>query len=247
MLLALDTSSRWMGAAVYDGERVYSELLWYSPDFHTAHLATLVDEAVNRGGAVWGDIMTIAVATGPGGFTGLRVGLALAKGLVLARKLRLIGIPSLDGLMAAQLSAVSEDGIWPYSIGAGLLQAGRGRLAVGWYEPGDNPQVLSKEVPAQAVGLAPALHGKGYEILSPEALAERAVYLAREQGPVLLCGEMNNYERQVIVEKVKDLPVTLASAAQSTRRPSFLAELAWKRWQADDFDDPATLVPIYLH
>jgi len=41
--------------------------------------------------------------------------------------------------------------------------------------------------------------------------------------------------------------VILASPAQSLRRPSYLAELAWRRWQANDVDDIIPLSPIYLH
>jgi hypothetical protein len=41
--------------------------------------------------------------------------------------------------------------------------------------------------------------------------------------------------------------VSLASPAQSLLRAAFLAELAWKRWQAGQIDDPVTLAPIYLH
>jgi tRNA A37 threonylcarbamoyladenosine modification protein TsaB len=41
--------------------------------------------------------------------------------------------------------------------------------------------------------------------------------------------------------------IKLASPAQSLRRPSYLAELGWRRWQAGEVDNPATLSPFYLH
>ena len=58
---------------------------------------------------------------GPGSFTGLRIGLALAKGMALARHLPVIGVPTLDILAAAQ--PVREENL------VAILLAGRGRLA----------------------------------------------------------------------------------------------------------------------
>jgi tRNA threonylcarbamoyladenosine biosynthesis protein TsaB len=60
-----------------------------------------------------------------------------------------------------------------------------------------------------------------------------------------VCGELSEEERAILARKRKN--VLLASPAQCLRRPSFLAELAWKRLQAGQVDDPISLAPIYLH
>jgi hypothetical protein len=62
--------------------------------------------------------------------------------------------------------------------------------------------------------------------------------------PVVVCGEMSEDDRSILkgIDKI-----TLTSPAQAFRRPAFLAELVWKRFSKKDFDDPATLAPIYLH
>jgi tRNA threonylcarbamoyladenosine biosynthesis protein TsaB len=65
------------------------------------------------------------------------------------------------------------------------------------------------------------------------------------QRPSLICGELSSEERRVIKRKRK--LVKLASPAQSLRRPAFLAEIAWQRWQSGEQTDPALLSPIYLH
>ena len=62
--------------------------------------------------------------------------------------------------------------------------------------------------------------------------------------PTMICGELNEEQQHTLARKYKN--VILASPAHSVRRPSLLAELAWKRWQAGDVDDPATLSPTYL-
>ena len=104
MLLALDTSTRTVGVALYDGVQVLSELVWNSKDYHTVELAPAVAETLSKSGVAIEDLQALVVATGPGSFTGLRIGLALAKGIALVRHLPLIGIPTLD-VLAAPLNA----------------------------------------------------------------------------------------------------------------------------------------------
>ena len=65
------------------------------------------------------------------------------------------------------------------------------------------------------------------------------------ETPTLVCGELSAEERQVLARRRKS--IQLATPAQSVRRPSYLAELAWKRWKAGQVDPPAELSPIYLH
>jgi tRNA threonylcarbamoyladenosine biosynthesis protein TsaB len=65
------------------------------------------------------------------------------------------------------------------------------------------------------------------------------------QQPTLVAGELKEEERRALARKYKN--VHLASPAQALRRPAFLAELAWKRWQSGQVDDPTSLAPLYLH
>jgi len=213
MLLAIDTSTRQMGVALYDGERVVNEQTWASPFHHTVELAPSVAVALERAGVTVADVQALAVARGPGSFTSLRVGLAFAKGLALARHLPLFGVPTLDFLAAAQ----------PLDRGplAAVLEAGRTRLAVGWYQAQQNTWVPT-----------------GLDLLSP------ADFLDRIQQPTWVCGELSP-EVYTLLRGKKAL-VQLAPAALSHRRPAFLAELAWARWQTGPADDPNTLAPIYL-
>ena len=215
MLLALDTSTRVMGLAIYDGSRLLSEASWACGDHHTVELAPAISDALQRCGLNASVLRALGVAIGPGSFTGVRIGLALAKGMALAQHIPLVGVPTLDVLVAAQ---PAQD--IPL---AAVLQAGRGRLAVGWY---------------QAVAGKWQRQGN-YEVLDALTLAERI------QQPTRVCGELTEEERQILGRKRKI--VLLASPAQSLRRAGFLAELAWRRWVAGKVDDPVTLSPIYLH
>jgi tRNA threonylcarbamoyladenosine biosynthesis protein TsaB len=215
MLLAVDTSTRMVGLALYDGFQVLSETVWQSHDYHTVELAPAVADLLSRCGIQAADLKVLAVALGPGSFTGLRIGLALAKGMALAGRLPLVGIPSLDILAAAQ--PVREGNL------AAVLRAGRGRLAVSWYR-------------AAAGAWQPS---RPLQVLTAPELSELI------QEPTLVCGELGEEEQRLLARKRKN--VTLASPAQSLRRPAWLAELGWKRWLAGRTDDPYSLAPIYLH
>ena len=68
---------------------------------HQERLAPLLAEAMAEAGAGFGDLDRIGVTVGPGSFTGLRVGLAFAKGLAIARGLPCLGIGALEALAAS--------------------------------------------------------------------------------------------------------------------------------------------------
>ncbi len=216
MLLAIDTSTRRVGLALYDGEQVLAEQVWSSQDFHTVELGPAVRDMLARQGLKPASLSALGVALGPGSFTGLRIGLALAKGIALANHLPLVGIPTLDILAAAQPVDESLEL-------AAVLSAGRGRLAVGWYRAQDG----------------------AWQSYAPLEAMTALELNQRIRVPTLVCGELNAAEQRLLRRRRRY--VVLASPARSLRRPSFLAELAWKRWQAGDVDDPATLAPQYLH
>jgi tRNA threonylcarbamoyladenosine biosynthesis protein TsaB len=215
MILALDTSTYVVGLALYDGVQVLSEMAWISRNHHTVELAPAVADMLAKTGVKVRELSAIAVATGPGSFTGLRIGLALAKGMALMHQIPLVGIPTLDVLAVAQ--PLRGEPL------AAILRAGRGRLAVGWYEV--------KEATWQRVG--------EIEVCTPQELSRRI------QSPTLVCGELTEGERRLLARKRKN--VILASPAQSLRRPAFLAELGWQSWQIGKTDNPITLAPFYLH
>ncbi len=146
ILLAVDSSTRVVGLALYDGVQVLSESSWSSMDYHTVELAPAVAEALSKANIQSEALGALAVALGPGSFTGLRIGMALAKGLALVRHIPMIGIPTLDILAAAQ--PVQQRRM------AAVLRAGRGRLAVGWYEAQTSAWKLAKEVEVCTTGRA---------------------------------------------------------------------------------------------
>ncbi len=125
MLLAVDTSTRAMGIAIFDGHNLLSQESWQTSQHHTVELAQAVKNNINRIGISVDDLTALGVALGPGSFTGLRIGMAFMKGMAFHQQLPLVGIPTLD--ITAESQPVRQGEL------AAVLKAGRDRYAVGWY------------------------------------------------------------------------------------------------------------------
>jgi len=214
MLVAIDTATNYASLALHDGLRVRVEHTWESPRRHTVELLPRLVAALEQLGLGAEHLSGVAVTRGPGSFTGLRVGMAVAKGLALARGLPLVSVPTLDVVAAAQgrdrrpLCAV--------------LQAGRGRICVATYRWQGGEWRVREAV----------------RLTTWSSLAEETV------SPTLFCGEIDPVGAETLAT-LGELAVLLPGAAR-LRRAGFLAELAWRRLNRGEVDDPATLTPIYL-
>ncbi|MDO9431790.1 MAG: tRNA (adenosine(37)-N6)-threonylcarbamoyltransferase complex dimerization subunit type 1 TsaB [Phenylobacterium sp.] len=98
MVLAIDTCLFACSVAVVDGERVLARRVEPMSRGHQERLAPLVQEAMVEAGLGFDRLDRIGVTVGPGSFTGLRVGLAFAKGLAAALAIPAVGIGSLEAL-----------------------------------------------------------------------------------------------------------------------------------------------------
>jgi tRNA threonylcarbamoyladenosine biosynthesis protein TsaB len=215
MLLAIDTSTAQVGLALYDGIQILGELTWTTRQHHTTELAPALAGLLKRSDVSMELVSALGVAIGPGSFTSLRVGLALAKGIAFARHLPLIGISTMDVVAAAQPA-----GTHPLAV---VIQAGRKRIALGWYQFSENRW--------QAQG--------GVKSVTVDELADQI------EHPTYVAGELTSEDRSRLARKRTN--VLLASPVHCVRRPSILADLAWARFQKNEVDDPASLAPIYLH
>jgi len=124
-ILAVDTALGACSVAVLDGDAVPAHRFEIMERGHAEALAPMVQSAMREAEMEFAGLQRLAVTTGPGTFTGQRVGLAFMRALRVALKLPLIGITSLDAMAAA---AMAERGT-PYS--AALHDAKRGEVYVG--------------------------------------------------------------------------------------------------------------------
>lgn len=97
-ILALDTATKIQAVAVLRGQTPLEDVRHRVAFDHGSSLLTNVSEALAEHDLQPADLDAIAVGIGPGSFTGLRISLALAKGLAISRDIPLVGVSSLAGL-----------------------------------------------------------------------------------------------------------------------------------------------------
>ncbi len=125
-LLALDTATDQAGVALFDGERMI-ELSWPGGRQQTTSVLPNLETLLKQNGLAIAHVGAVAVAAGPGSFTGLRVGLSLAKGLAITGDRTVIGVNTLDIAAAPYVEAGVEC--------IALVPAGRGRVVWSRYGP----------------------------------------------------------------------------------------------------------------
>lgn len=224
MLLALDTSTSLAGVALYDGA-LRAEATWQAGRHHSEQVLPTAVRLLADQGLGPEALTAVAAAIGPGSYTGVRVGLALAKGLAVALRVPLVGVCTLD-VLAAPFAAAG----WPVRP---ALDAGRRRFATALYGPEGG--MLVRREPIVGVDLA------GLQaLLAP---------------PLVVTGDLDAATRAALAAGLpragrgrgaRGATVEIASPAAATRRAGFLAELAWLRLAAEGGSDPAAVEPIYL-
>ena len=126
MLLAIDTATSRASIALHDGTTLRAECTWESVNRHTVTLLPRVVQLLASSDLTADDVSAIGVCIGPGSYTGVRIGVSVAKGLVSARKLPLVGVTTLDILASAQPR--NERPLY------GVFAAGRNRVGYARYQ-----------------------------------------------------------------------------------------------------------------
>lgn len=222
MILAIDTSTDMASIALYKpGGGVLAEESWRSGRQQTVQLLPNVQRLMSAVGVTVTDLKGIAVAIGPGSYSGVRIGLSSAKSMAYALQVPLWGVPSLD-VLAYQQVAVTAAQV------CAVLSMGRGRLAWALYRT----------------------RATRWQRLTPYAnstVTEMTAEVKRYETNVatLFCGEIDADTASAINEGMGS-QASIAPAAAAVRRAGYLAELAVQRGNKGESDDPATMQAIYL-
>lgn len=131
MILAIDTATQFAGLALFDPETetVRAEHTWFSHVNHTVELAPNLQTMLKTQRLTPADLTGIVVARGPGSFTGLRIGMSVAKAMAYAQGIAVVGVPTPD--IIAHAHAERDLPLWV------ILNAGRGRIVAVRYEVGE--------------------------------------------------------------------------------------------------------------
>jgi tRNA threonylcarbamoyladenosine biosynthesis protein TsaB len=103
-ILAVDTALGACSVALLDGDQLLAHIFEPMERGHAERLAPMVDEAMKQAGVSFSALNRLAVTTGPGTFTGQRVGLAFMRGLRLALRIPLNGLTTLEAMAAAAMA-----------------------------------------------------------------------------------------------------------------------------------------------
>ncbi len=217
VILALETATMCGSVALVAENRCLAEFSLQTGETHSRRLLAGVDWLMQETGIDWSIIDAVAVSLGPGSFTGLRIGLATAKGIAMAGNANLIGVGTLDGL-AAQFCATGEILICP------VLDARKKEVYAGFYrsDSQDSPRLLGEHM-----------------VISPGVLCERI------DEPVVLLGDGAAVYEDLFREKLAGL-LKMAPANIYFPRAATIGLLALDKWRQNEFLDPAAAGPIYI-
>ena len=169
LLLALDTSSAAVTAAVHDGSAVLASRTDTGAQEHGELLAPVVDAVLRRAGITARDLTQVVVGVGPGPFTGLRVGIALGSVVALAADVPVGGVCSLDALAWAAVAAGTVDAAFAVATDARRREVYLARYAADGGRQGALEVKLPADVPDE-VRLGPVV-GTG-ALLYPDTFAD---------------------------------------------------------------------------
>lgn len=216
-ILGIESSSLVASAAVVTDDELTAE---YTVNFKKTHSQTLlpmIDEIVRMVELDLKTIDAIAVAAGPGSFTGLRIGTATAKGLGLAVKKPLIHVPTVDA-MAFNLWG-SGGLVCP------IMDARRSQVYTGLYHMRHGLEVVKQQC---AMGMAELI----------ECLTELG-------EPVIFLGDGVAVNRGMIEERMK-VPYEFAPSSHNRQRAGAVAALGMEYYKKGITVDAAALTPDYL-
>ena len=218
-VLGLDTASATASLAIIAHGKMMAEVTRPASS-HGAELPTAVSEVTDRAGIALKDLEGVAVGIGPGSFTGLRVGLAYAKGLVLALGCALIGIPTFDCLALAAFERHSApEGVMICPI----LDARKGEVYANIYRAGaDRLDKISQPLVIRLQNLFPELSDG--VILIGDSKAKEASLLLSERG----------------------ISSTVLDEAGVNSRGRYVAALGAERMARGVTDTPAIVEPLYI-
>lgn len=218
-ILGLDSSGIVASVAVVEDDILVAEYTVNYKKTHSQTLLPMLDEIAKMTELDLNTIDAIAVAAGPGSFTGLRIGSSTAKGMALALKKPILSIPTLEGL-AYRLTPVTDELVCP------LMDARRNQVYTGIYQ--------NKKEGIEAV--------RQQEAVAIEELIEQVNALER---PVVFLGDGVPVQKEALEANIT-VPYRFAPAHLNRQSASAVAALGVVYYKEGKSEDARDHKPIYL-
>ncbi len=226
LILSIETSTTICSAALHDNGKLIASKELLTPQSASSQLALIINHLLKDLGISAKDIIAVAVASGPGSYTGLRIGVATAKGFCFALKIPLIAINTLE-LMAYQLKNTSPSPLTPSPLERGLggevllcpmLDARR--MEVYCLLADSDLNIVE---PTQA------------KVIDPESFMEwldKKIILFFGNGADK-CKDLRNHSNAKFIEKINPTA-------------SKLGEMAFQKFKRNEFENLSSFEPHYL-
>ncbi|MBE0447732.1 MAG: tRNA (adenosine(37)-N6)-threonylcarbamoyltransferase complex dimerization subunit type 1 TsaB [Actinobacteria bacterium] len=219
LILAFDTSSPVLTAAIGDEERLIEETMIWLPRGHMAKLIPVIDGLLQRSGLKIGDVEAVVIGSGPGSYTGLRIGMVVARTFAQLLKTPIIGIPSAD--------AIAYQNVRDRGLICPVIDAKRGEVYTALYhsEAGKIDRFTE------------------FRAITPDELTE--IFLVEGYEHIVFAGDAVKLYAGIFAGSLGDR-AEFAPENSWWARASDLINLARPRLSAGDFDELYRLTPIYV-
>ncbi|BCO09934.1 tRNA (adenosine(37)-N6)-threonylcarbamoyltransferase complex dimerization subunit type 1 TsaB [Desulfolithobacter dissulfuricans] len=220
LILAIETATGCGSVALTSGDPLSGALLAEATAqprvTHARRLLGSVEWVLGAGGVSWEQLDGIAVSLGPGSFTGLRIGMAAAKGLAMAAGVPLLGVPTLDALACTALGVAREKEL------CCLLDARKNEVYAALYRSGDDGLPVRSQDPV---------------VIGPEQL------VAKLTGPTVFAGPGVAAFHEIFAGSrlIEILPPPLCQP-----RAAFVGLLGGRMLALGDVLEPAAAAPLYI-
>lgn len=237
LILSIETATRAGSLALLGGRELLAALEGDATRSHSTDLLDLIQRALDEAGRQVRDVDLFAVALGPGSFTGLRIGVATAKGLASTLGRKVAGVPTLQAVaLAACFPERSAEQV------VALLPAGRGELFAQSFRVEDSSTVRPLDKPAHVapVALLEKFRGVRKVLWAGEGALtqrERLQALAESEGISFVEEKSEGERAEVEGWTLAALPKNLAT---------YVGLLAFEKQGRGEVSAPEELQAIYV-
>jgi tRNA threonylcarbamoyladenosine biosynthesis protein TsaB len=122
LILCLETSAALCSVALYDNDILLNARESHEKQAHASRLAVLIDEVFKNTSYSLQQVQAVAVSSGPGSYTGLRIGTSTAKGICFALQVPLIAVPTAELLTLQAIKTIGENALYCPMIDAKRME-----------------------------------------------------------------------------------------------------------------------------